>query len=141
MIANGSMVTMHYTLTVDGQVVDSSRGGTPLEYVQGGGQIIPGLEEQLEGLKTGDVKKVEVGPEKGYGPVNPDALQVVPKSAIENPGAIAVGAILDGQIGGQPVQATVVKVDGDNFTVDLNHPLAGKTLLFDVEIMDVKAGN
>lgn len=139
LIQNGSTVTIHYTLTVENKVVDSSVGKTPLVYVQGSGQIIPGLEEKLAGAKPGDKKRVTVPPEKGYGPVNPDAFQNVPKKSFHNYKNLKVGSLVTGNLGGRPVHATVMMMDDKNVVLDLNHPLAGKTLQFDVQVVDVKS--
>ncbi len=137
-IRSGSTVSMHYTLTVDGKIVDSSVGKTPLTYVQGTGQLIPGLEEEMVGMKKGDRKKVTVRPDKGYGPINPDAFQVVERKAIPNWKDVRVGSILTGKKDGYPLQARVVTIDGDRFTLDLNHPLAGKILNFEVQVVSIK---
>jgi FKBP-type peptidyl-prolyl cis-trans isomerase SlyD len=137
MIKNGSQVKLHYTLTVDGEVVDSSKGSDPLSYVHGKGQIIPGLEEQLEGLGAGDTKDAEIPPEKGYGMPNPDAVQEVPKSSFGDPDSLSVGDVVSGQAGDQPIQARISELRNDTIVVDMNHPLAGMTLSFAVEIVEV----
>ena len=136
-IQNGSKVKFHYTLKVDGKLVDSSSGGTPMEYVHGSGQIVPGLEEQMAGLKAGDKKQVTVLPEKGYGPFNPKAIQKVSKKAIQNAKDLKVGSVLSGKAGDRPFRAIVKAISKDELTLDLNHPLAGKTLNFDIEIVEV----
>ncbi|HID93718.1 MAG TPA: hypothetical protein EYP60_06445 [bacterium (Candidatus Stahlbacteria)] len=81
-IQNGSRVWFDYTLTVDGEVVDSSEGRGPLQYTHGEGKIIPGLSRQLEGMRVGEERKIEVLPEEAYGQVNPDAFQEVPRSVL-----------------------------------------------------------
>jgi FKBP-type peptidyl-prolyl cis-trans isomerase SlyD len=135
----GSQVKMHYTLTVDGEVVDSSDGKDPLAYTQGTGQIIPGLEEQLAGLKVGDKKACTVSPEKAYGLPNPEAQQTVPLEAFQDSENLKVGDTVSGQVQGQPFAARVMGIEGDQITLDLNHPLAGKILNFDVEIVEIQA--
>lgn len=138
MIEKGSQVKLHYTLTVDDQVVDSSFDRDPIAYVHGQGQIVPGLEEQLEGLEAGDKKVTsEIPPEKGYGPRRPDALQKVAKTAFEDPTQLAQGNLVSGQVQGRPFQARVAEVSAESVTLDMNHPLAGKTLQFEVEIVEV----
>ena len=137
MIENGSRVKIHYILTVDDEVVDSSEGRQPLEYVQGSGQIIPGLEEKLAGLGTGDKREVDIQPEKGYGQRDPDGLQKVPRSAFRNADEIKIGDSVSGRRGEDTFQARVAGVTDDDVTLDLNHPLAGKTLHFEVEVVDV----
>lgn len=136
----GSEVKLHYTLTVDGQAVDSSRQEEPLTFTSGSGQIIPGLEEQLQGLKAGDKRAIVVLPEKGYGPIRPDAVQKVPKKNFKNAGEIKVGSTVTAQNGGRLLQAKVTSVGKNDVTVDMNHPMAGKTLNFDVEIVNVAKG-
>jgi FKBP-type peptidyl-prolyl cis-trans isomerase SlyD len=137
MIQKGATVRIHYTLSVDGVILDSSAEGDPLVYVQGSGQIIPGLEDQLEGLKTGDKKEVMVAPEKGYGPVDPQAFQKVPRGAFENAKDLKIGDIVSGQMGEQVFNAVVSALDLEDITLDFNHPLAGKTLRFAVEVVEV----
>lgn len=137
-IEAGKTVQVNYTLTVDGKMVDSSNvSGSPLTYIAGSGQIIPGLDEALMGLKKGEKKQVTVAPEKGYGPVNPNALQKIPKKQFSDPKILKVGERVSGNSGGRPVQATIVAIGKTDVTMDFNHPLAGKTLNFDIEVVDV----
>jgi len=89
MIEKGSTVQIHYTLTVDDQEVDTSRGGDPLTYVHGNGQMVPGLEQELEGLGAGDRKTAVVEPDAGYGQPRPDAIQKVPRDAFGDPDALS----------------------------------------------------
>ena len=138
-VTKGAAVRLNYTLSVDGRVVETSVGKEPLNYVQGSGQLMPGLEDQLEGLKAGDKKEVTVPPEKGYGLVDPAAVQKVPKAAFPNLKDLKPGVIVGGQAGGRPFKAVVKSVGDKDVTLDMNHPLAGKTLVFDVEVLDVKA--
>ena len=137
-IKEGSKVSIKYKLTVDGNVIDSSDGRDPLAYTQGSGQIIPGLEKQLAGLKVGDKKNVVVDAKDGYGEHNPAALQKVQKNAFKDAEKLKVGSVVGGQVGGQDFEAVVVELDDKFVTLDLNHPLAGKTLNFDVEIVSVQ---
>ena len=138
MIKEGSEVKLHYTLTVDDQVVDSSRErGEPISYVHGQGQIVPGLEEHLEGMDAGDKKTAQVPPEKAYGPRRDDAMQSVPKTSFQDVDKLKKGDVVTGQAQGQPFQAMVAEVGDEDITLDLNHPLAGKTLQFDVEILEI----
>jgi FKBP-type peptidyl-prolyl cis-trans isomerase SlyD len=136
-IQDGSQVSIHYTLTVDGEVVDSSAGKDPLTYVQGQGQIIPGLEEEIGDMKPGDKKDVTVSPEKGYGESDPRGFQTVPKEMFKDAGSINVGDHAQGQIEGRPFRARITEITEEQVTLDLNHPLAGKTLHFAVEVVDV----
>jgi len=138
MIQKGSKVQIHYTLIVDGEKVESSRGGEALSYVHGEGNIIPGLEEELAGLTEGDRKDVRVTPDKAYGERDPNAVQDVPKSAFQEPEKLDVGGTVSGRTSeGQAFQARVTGIGDDTVTLDLNHPLAGKTLEFQVEVVGV----
>lgn len=137
MIQDGSKVTFHYTLTVDGEEIDSSRGGEPLAYIHGQNQIVPGLEEQMEGKNTGDKLSLEVPPEKAYGEPNPSAMQQVPKASFAGADTLNVGDLVQGMAGGKQINARVAVIEEDAIVIDLNHPLAGKTLNFDVEIVGV----
>ena len=137
MIQNGSRVKIEYTLFVDGEVFDSSKGGEPLEYVHGSGQIIPGLERTLEGLKPGDEQKTHVGPDDAYGPIHPQAIIQVPREQIQE-GPIEIGIILSAKNAeGQAMQGVVTEVTDNSLTVDFNHPLAGKELYFEITIIEV----
>jgi FKBP-type peptidyl-prolyl cis-trans isomerase 2 len=137
MIQDGSEVSFHYTLTVDEEQVESSEGRDPLSYTHGQGQIIPGLEEALAGLDVGDTREVELPPEKAYGPRDPAAVREVPKEAFGSTDGLSVGDVVRGQAGEQEFQATVVGLGDEAITLDLNHPLAGRTLRFSVEIVGV----
>ena len=138
-IANGSKVAIEYTLTLgDDQVVDTNVGGQPLQYTQGAGHIIPGLENALTGKKQGDSLTVTVGPEEGYGPVNAEAIIEVQKNQLPEQ-AQQVGMQVQGQTPeGQAVQAQVIELREEVAVLDFNHPLAGKTLQFAVKILDVQ---
>lgn len=138
MIPEGATVKIHYTLRVEGRVVDSSSDGEPLEYVQGAGQILPGLEEQLGAFRAGDHKLLRIGPDGGYGEFDPNAVARVPKEAFRDLDGIAVGVRVAGQQDGRRFQATITGIDDHNVTLDLNHPLAGKTLDFEIEVVDVR---
>lgn len=141
-IHEGSVVSFDYTLSdQDGKVLETSKGKQPMTYTHGKGQIIPGLERELSGLKAGDEKKVHVKPEDGYGPVNPQAFQEVPKEKIP-PEALKVGAVLMAQgPQGQGIPVRVHEIKDVTVIMDFNHPMAGKTLSFDVKITDIKAGD
>jgi FKBP-type peptidyl-prolyl cis-trans isomerase SlyD len=138
-IATGSKVSIEYSLTLgDEQVVDSNVGGQPLQYTQGSGQIIPGLENALSGKKAGDSLTVTVSPDEGYGQVNEEAIIEVQTENLPLE-ARKVGMQVQGQTpDGQKVQAQVVEMRDQTAILDFNHPLAGKTLHFDVRIVDVQ---
>lgn len=132
-------VGFEYTLTVDGAVVDSTEGKEPFHYVHGQHQIVPGLERELAGLKVGDAKEVTIKPEEGYGPVDPTALVELPKAQLPSEVTPTVGMVLRGvNPDGKMFRATITGVKDDAVTLDLNHPLAGKTLTFKVKITDIK---
>lgn len=139
-IADQRAVLMHYTLTNDkGDVLDSSRGNEPLAYLHGGGNIIPGLEKALVGKKAGDTLQVKVAPAEGYGERDERLIQQVPRRAFQGVKDIQPGMSFHAQGERGPMQVTVTRVAGDMVTVDGNHPLAGETLNFDVEIVEVRA--
>jgi FKBP-type peptidyl-prolyl cis-trans isomerase SlyD len=138
-IEKGSSVKIEYTLKDDkGAVLDTNAGKDALAFTQGAQQIIPGLDKALLGMKAGDSKKVTVKPEDAYGVVDPKAEAEVPKDALPK-GADVVGTRLlaRGQ-DGQPRPVTVKAVKDTTVVLDLNHPLAGKTLFFDVKVVSVE---
>lgn len=137
MITKGSKVKIQYTLSVEGVIMDSSSKEEPLAYVQGGEQIIPGLEEQLEGMKQGDQKDVTLAPDKGYGSIDPNAYQKVSRKAFQSAEGLKVGDVVTGQLGEHQFQAVVSQMGGEEITLDFNHPLAGKTLRFSIEVVEV----
>ena len=138
-ITEGSKVSLEYTLNIEGgETVDSNTGDDPLVYTQGNNEIIPALEEELSGLAAGDEKQVTLQPEEAYGAVDPDAFREVPLEQIpedaRNEGQLL---IMQDQQGNQQ-QIKVSEIRDDTALLDLNHPLAGKTLQFDVKIVDVQ---
>jgi FKBP-type peptidyl-prolyl cis-trans isomerase SlyD len=138
-IQNGSTVSIEYTLKDEaGKVIDSNAGRDPLVYTQGTRQIIPGLETALDGMRAGEEKKVSVPPGDAYGDVDPDAMAEVPKEMIP-PAAHSVGTELIAQTqGGGRRVVRVKEVREQTIVIDLNHPLAGKTLHFDVKVLAVE---
>ena len=141
-IAQNSVVAFHYTLTNDaGEVLDSSEGRQPLTYLHGAGNIIPGLERQLEGRAAGDKLNVAVSPEEGYGEVQPQLVQEVPRDAFQGVDNVEPGMQFQADTQGGPLMVTVTKVENDTVTVDGNHPLAGQKLNFAVEIDTVRAAS
>lgn len=138
MIQPGSIVKFHYTLSIDGSIIDTSNGREPLQYIHGTGQIVPGLEDGMEGMAEGAHRHITLTPERGYGNRNPDAVQRLPRDVFVGADQLEVGAVVSGKSGGIPFQAVVTEVSEESVTLDLNHPLAGKTLDFDVEIVEVK---
>lgn len=139
-ISRDTVVSIHYTLTDDsGTVIDSSAGAEPLVYLQGAGNIIPGLENALVGKVAGDELTVRVSPEEGYGPSMADLVQQVPLAMFQGVDVIEPGMMFQAQDGsGQIQQVHVVAVESDLVTVDSNHPLAGQFLNFEVKIVEVR---
>ncbi len=137
-VTDNMNVGMNYTLTVDEGVVDSTEGKEPFHYVHGQGQIIPGLEQRLEGMHVGETKEVTIPPDDGYGSVDPMAFVEVAREQFSIEGPPAVGMVVRGvSQDGQEFQATVHELKGDEVVLDLNHPLAGKTLIFQVTVTDI----
>jgi FKBP-type peptidyl-prolyl cis-trans isomerase SlyD len=138
-IREGSQVALEYTLSDEaGTVIESNKGKPPMSYIHGKSQIIPGLEKELSGMKVGEEKKIQIKPEDGYGPVNPDAFQEVPKDKLP-PEALKVGTMLMAQgPQGQGIPVRVHEVKDTTVIMDFNHPMAGKTLSFDVKISEIK---
>lgn len=139
-VGKGSVVSMDYRLHLgDGNVIDASDPGDPMTYLHGEGQIVPGLERALEGLGAGEARQVVVAPDDGYGPSDPAAVQEVPRTAFPTGLELQEGAEMVAQgEHGEPVPFVVRRVGLETVTVDLNHPLAGKTLHFDVMIREVR---
>ena len=136
-IQSGSTVELEYTLKDGtGAIISSNTGQAPLRYVHGQHQIPPGLERALSGLHAGDRKAVTVAPEDGFGPIDPEAITEVPKESLPSD-ALVVGTALiaKGPQGERPVR--VKEVREKSVVLDLNHPLAGQTLHFDVQVLGV----
>jgi FKBP-type peptidyl-prolyl cis-trans isomerase SlyD len=138
-IENGKVVELDYALHLgDGKVVDQSEG-QPLSYIHGEGQIVPGLEQALEGMAVGEQKQVVVAPAEGYGEHDARGVQEVAREAFPEGFEPQVGMQLVAESpDGQPVQFVVKEVKPDTVVVDFNHPLAGKTLHFDVTVRGVR---
>jgi FKBP-type peptidyl-prolyl cis-trans isomerase SlyD len=139
-IQKDKVVTMHYHLTdPDGQVLDSSRGSDPLTYLHGAGHIVRGLEQALTGLDVGVTKTVEVAPADAYGEHDATAMQTVPRQELNDIENLQVGMQLQAQHpDGETVTFFVAEIHDDEVLLDTNHPLAGVTLTFDVEVMDIR---
>lgn len=137
-IGKNKVVSINYTLRDnDGNVIDSSDGGAPLVYIQGIGNLIPGMEEGLEGKKKGDKLDIKVSPEKGYGERNEESIQQVPMSAFGGQ-EVKEGMQFHAQTPNGNQTVTITHVGTDTVTVDGNHPLAGVELNFAVEVMDIR---
>ena len=137
-IENNSVVSMHYVLTNDaGEQLDSSENG-PLTYLHGHSNIIPGLESALTGKAVGDKLNVDVEPAEAYGVRSEELVQEVPRSAFEGIDQVEPGMQFQAQTPEGAQMITVTKVEGDQVTIDGNHPLAGVTLHFEVEVAEVR---
>ena len=141
-ITKDTVVSMRYKLTDnDGNTLDSSEGRDPLVYLQGHQNIIPGRESQMEGKVVGDKFQATIEPEQGYGELNPGLVQQVPKSNFPDPDQIEVGMQFQTMTEQGPLVLTVKELHEDAVTVDGNHPLAGVTLNFDVEVTDIRVAS
>jgi len=137
-IQNGSQVTIDYKVYVDGQLVDETPPGQPLTFTQGTGQVIPGLEKRLEGLEKGEKKELVVPPEEAYGDYSEEKVLHIPKEDLPpdvepQPGMALQATSQDGDT----FVGVVTEVTPNHVDVDFNHPMAGKTLKFEVEVLDI----
>ena len=133
------VVTMHYTLSDDnGAVIDSSVSGEPMSYLHGHGNIIPGLESAIEGNEAGFKSRVTVAPEEGYGDRNPEAVFEAPREQFPEDMDLTSGTQVYAEGPEGPVSFTIVGTTDSGVMLDANHPLAGRTLHFDVEITEVR---
>jgi FKBP-type peptidyl-prolyl cis-trans isomerase SlyD len=137
--ATDTVVIMHYTLSDDsGEVLDSSEGSEPLAYLHGHGNIVPGLEKAIEGKEAGHKSKVSVAPAEGYGEVNQEAIFEAPREHFPSDANLEVGQRVYAEGPNGPITLTVVKLTDKGALLDANHPLAGKTLNFNIEIVEVR---
>lgn len=140
-VGDDKVISLDYTLRLDdGEIVDSSSGREPLEFIQGQGQIIPGLEQELYGMEVGDEKAVTVTPEDGYGERQADRVQTIPRDAFPDDMELEQGmqVRLQDSNSGQVFEAFVEEIHPESVKLDFNHPLAGETLYFDVKIAGVR---
>jgi len=134
----GDTVRIHYTGTLaDGTTFDSSQGREPLEFTVGSGEIIPGLDNALPGMEVGDAKQVAVTADDAYGQKDPNAMQPVPRGEIPDHIPLDIGTQLQVQDGsGRVTQVQVAEVTDEQVVLDMNHPLAGEDLTFDIELVE-----
>lgn len=138
-IVDGHVVSMQYTLHVDGEVMDQSEEGEPLEFIQGEGHIIPGLENALYGMAIGESKNVVVPAGEGYGTLDEEAFVEIPRDQFPAEIPLEVGLQLQVRSqDGETMPARIVQVTEDTVRLDFNHPLAGKQLTFDIKIVGVR---
>ena len=140
-VANDMVVSIAYELRLeDGDVIDDAPEDDPFEFIQGHGDIIRGLEEALYGLRVGDSKEVRVSPADGYGVPDPEAFVLVPLQSFPVDMELREGMVLAmrDKDTDQSVEAHVTEIREDGVLMDLNHPLAGETLIFNVEIISLR---
>lgn len=138
-VKTGDTVRIHYTGTLaDGSVFDSSRGGDPLEFTVGSGQIIPGLDQALPGMAVGEEKTVAVACDQAYGAHDPNGRQAIPRDQVPPHIPLEIGTALQMKLpDGRSMAVTVAEVTDDEVVLDANHPLAGKDLTFDIEMVEI----
>ncbi|MEL0271223.1 MAG: peptidylprolyl isomerase [Gammaproteobacteria bacterium] len=139
-VKKDKVVEMHYTLKNDaGEVLDTSDGKDPMPFLQGHGNIIPGLEKALEGLKVGDTCDVSVKPEDAYGKYHDEGIQEIPMDAVQGIDNLQIGMQLQSQDEqGNPFVVHVKEIKDESIVIDANHPLAGETLHFNVSIESIR---
>lgn len=138
-ISHNKVVHMHYELKNDnGEIIDSSKGREPLAYIHGMGNIIPGLEKELNNKIKGDKINAVIAPEEAYGVKDDRKVFKVGKNQFQGEGSIVEGMQIQAEANGKMEVGTVEKIDNEEVTLNFNHPLAGETLHFDVEVMGVR---
>lgn len=136
----GDTVAVHYTGKLDdGEVFDSSRERDPLEFEIGSGQVIPGFDQAVAGLEVGESREVRIDPDQGYGQPREDLVVDVERNQFPDESEPQLGQQVQVQVApGQNRVATITEIQDEAITLDLNHPLAGKPLTFDVELVEIK---
>jgi FKBP-type peptidyl-prolyl cis-trans isomerase SlyD len=138
-VQDNYVVSLDYTLIVEDEVMESTQDGKPIEFIQGIGQIIPGLEDAIYGMKVGESKTVEIQPEDAYGDYDPDSQEVARKHEFSEEIPLDIGTFLDlKDPQGEVLSAQIIDADEDTVTLDFNHPLAGKVLTFEVTVADLR---
>jgi peptidylprolyl isomerase len=139
-VEKGNTVLVEYTGKLEtGETFDSSKGKEPLEFVVGAGSVIPGFDEGILGMKVGQEKSISISPEKGYGTRHEEYIKEVPIKTIPKELEVRLGMILlFKRPDGMDIPCVVKEIGKENIKVDFNHPLAGKKLIFDVKVMEIK---
>ena len=138
-IQNDLVVTLDYKLFVEDELLESTDDGEPIQFLQGHGQIIPGLEDAIFNLKVGDTKKVVIEPENAYGEYDQESIEVAKIEEFSEEVPMDVGTFLDFRDDDDEVlSAQIVEADEETVTLDFNHPLAGKTLTFEITVTDLR---
>lgn len=139
-IGAATQVTLHFAIKLDnGNVVDSTFDKQPATFTVGDGSLLPGFEQALYGLKAGDKRSLPIGPEQGFGQGNPQNIQVMPRAQFADMELSEGLLIIFNDAANAELPGVVKAFDANQVTIDFNHPLAGKDLTFDVEIIDVNA--
>ena len=138
-VTDGARVKLHYTLTVEGKVIDSSREGEPFAFQVGAKQVIPGFEKAIIGMKVGEKKFFQVSPDEGYGQEDPEGIDEVFKENLPPDLEPEVGMTLYATgAQGQTIPGRITEVRQDSVVININHPFAGKTLDYEVEIVEIQ---
>lgn len=138
-VTGGQVVSMEYTLRVDGKVVDTSEGAEPLQYLHGAANIVPGLEREIEGMALGESKTIIVEPIEGYGETDEEAFVDVPRSEFPDDMPLKPGVEMQLTTPeGEPMYARIESVEAQIVHLNLNHPLAGAELHFDVKVVALR---
>ena len=141
-IAKDLVATIDYKLTDDtGEVLDTSEGEEPLQYIHGHGNLIPGLEQELDGKEPGDSLTAVVGPEDAYGVYDEELVFSVEKDRFDDASELEVGTHFQAEIGDEVKLCTVIEMSDDDLKVNANHPLSGMTLHFEVTVREVRAAS
>lgn len=139
MVTKNKIITMSYLLkNAEGEELDRADSSKPFSYLHGGQQIVPGLEKELEGMNIGDKKDITVSPDEGYGEENPNLRIALNRSQFPKEMDLAAGLQFSAEVGGNQRVFTIKNIDGEQVLVDGNHPLAGQTLHFSVDIIGVR---
>jgi peptidylprolyl isomerase len=139
-VKDGDKISLHYTGALeDGTVFDSSEGGEPLSFTVGSGQVIPGFDEGVRGMKVGEDREITITPDQAYGEYHEELVKVVPRAAFPPDVTPAVGLGFELELpSGQSMPVRIIDVEDDNVTLDANHLLAGETLLFKVKLVGIQ---
>jgi FKBP-type peptidyl-prolyl cis-trans isomerase SlyD len=141
-VQDNLVVTLDYTLVADEEILESTDDGEPIVFIQGIGQVIPGLESALYGMKVGEKKTVVIEPEEAYGAYDPESLEIAKKEEFSEEIPLDVGTFLDLRDDEDDVlSAQVIEEDEDTVTLDFNHPLAGKTLTFEITLTALRTAS
>jgi len=141
-VQDNLVVTLDYKLIVEDEMLESTEDGEPILFIQGIGQIISGLENALYGMEVGDQKTIVIQPEDAYGDYDPESLQEAKKEEFSEEVPLDVGTFLDLEDDeGDILSAQVIAAEEDTVTLDFNHPLAGKTLTFEITVSDLRTAS